>query len=152
MYEKAQDILIVLCYLLILIRLIKTCQSYHNRILYDADDDQSCKRKDLRWWSRKAAGWLALENGFNAMNGFNVSPVSSGSQWLYLPNQQTLLGAFVQCFVQDCPFVATTGHKNSVSANCGPAGTLGWTADFFASSLHGGHLGTWGGPVLIHSN
>ena len=73
MYEKAQDILIVLCYLLILIRLIKTCQSYHNRILYDADDDQSCKRKDLRWWSRKAAGWLALENGFNAMNGFNVS-------------------------------------------------------------------------------
>ena len=62
-------------------------------------------------------------------------PVSYARSWLYLPNQQTLLGAFVRCFVGDCPFVASSGHKNSVST-VELSATLG-RADFFASSIQG---------------
>ena len=71
-------------------------------------------------------------------------PVSCAGSWLYLPNQQTLLGAFVRCFVGDCPFVASSGHKNSVST-VELSATLG-RADFFASSIQGPGQAKVGAP------
>ena len=74
---------------------------------------------------------LAPENGLNRMNGFNVSCLPPSPLLCCLLEVLTvftkptnppggLCPLFVQCFVQDCPFVPTTGHKNSVSSSdCG---------------------------------
>ena len=117
-------------------------------------------RKDLRWWASLLLTTLAPENGLNRMNGFNVScppPLSSAvcwRSWLYLPNQQTLLGAFVPSLCNAlCRIVPLCRPPDTriVSA----AATVvekQQCADFFASSIHLlPHLARLGGRLPLPS-
>ena len=120
-------------------------------------------RKDLRWWASLLLTTLPPENGLNRMNGFNVSCLPPLPPLLCCllevltvftkPTNPPggLCPLFVQCFVQDCPFVPTTGHKNSVSSSdCGREAAV--RADFFASPIHLlPHLARLGGRLPLPS-
>ena len=112
-------------------------------------------RKDLRWWASLLLTTLAPENGLNRMNGFNVSCLPPPSPLLCCllevltvftkPTNPPggLCPLFVQCFVQDCPFVPTTGHKNSVSSSdCGREAAVCWLLCLFYSAP-GAFSHTW---------